>query len=154
MQSNSTKFARRYDREFKENAVVKHDLTTEHLKTLETAWTKSLANAKDELPSQERALSAAQSNLRSLQGSRPGNLAAVNAWQQAVTKADGLVKKLNNRVNTLRKQIPEFETRLANVPKIRSFLNSLHQKAAIRFVVASESGDQDLVLIDGQGPKS
>ena len=70
-----------------------------------------------------------------------------------MTKANGLVKRCNNEVAQLRKQIPEYQNRLTAVPKIRAFLGDLHQKAAIRYVIAAESGEEDIVLVDGQGPK-
>ena len=138
---------------FKENAVTKHDLTIEHLAELETATRKSLANAKAQLPGAERDLSDAQRALRSLQASKPTNFTEVNVWQQRVTKADSIVKRCSREVAQLRKQIPEYETRLAAVPKIRNFLNDLHQKAAIRYVITAETGEQDVLLVDGQRPK-
>jgi len=139
---------------FKENAASKHDLTTEHLTEMETALTRTVKNAQSQLPGAQSDLKGAQSALRSLQGSRPSNFQQITAWQQQVTRADGQVTKAAGRVKLLQKQIVEGQSRLAAVPKIRTFLDDLHQRATIRYVVVAESGESDLLVVDGQRPKS
>jgi hypothetical protein len=73
---------------------------------------------------------------------------------QLVSSLSNKVKAAGKKVTLLQKQIAESEARLGVVPKIRSFLESIHQKAQIKFVVTAESGDRDLVLIDATGPEA
>ena len=51
------------------------------------------------------------------------------------------------KVIALQRQVAGLEARLSAVPKIRTFLESLHQKAVIEYVIYAECGEQDIVLL-------
>jgi uncharacterized protein involved in exopolysaccharide biosynthesis len=92
--------------------------------------------------------------LKSAQATRPSNLTQQAARDQAISTLSGKLQRAINKVGSLQKQIVQSEGRLAAVPKLRSFLESLDQKAQIRFVVCAECGDRDLLLVDGTQPVS
>jgi hypothetical protein len=142
----------RVQSEFKENAATKFELSLSRLDSLEEGVTKSLERARRELPGEQAQLSAIQSDLKSAQASRPSTLAQQAARDQAISSLASKLKRSVSKVGSLQKQIVESEARLAAVPKIRSFLESLDQKAQIRFAVCAECGERDLVLVDGMQP--
>jgi hypothetical protein len=135
--------------EFKENAASKFELSRSRLEALEESVTKALEKSKRELPGEQSRLSALQSDLRSAQSSRPSNLQQQNARNLLIADLAGKVKRSANKIQSLQENIVESEARLAAVPKIRTFLDSLHQRAQLKFVVCAECGEHDLVLVDG-----
>jgi hypothetical protein len=55
-------------------------------------------------------------------------------------------------VKQLARRIPENEARLKAVPKMKRFLESLHQQCELRYALVAECGEHDLVLADGTQP--
>lgn len=135
--------------EFRENSATKFELSLSRLTALEEAVSKVLERARRELPGEQRLAVSLESDLKSAQATRPSTLAQQAARDQAIASLAGRLKRAVNKVGSLQKQIVESEGRLAAVPKIRSFLQSIDQKAQIRFVVCAECGEQDLLLVDG-----
>lgn len=135
--------------EFRENSATKFELSLSRLASLEDAVGKALERARRELPGEQRLAVSLESDLKSVQATRPSNLAQQAARDQAIATLAGKLKRAVNKVGLLQKQIVESEGRLAAVPKMRSFLQSIDQKAQIRFVICAECGEQDLLLVDG-----
>jgi hypothetical protein len=142
----------RVQSEFRENAATKFEMSLSRLASLEEGVSKSLDRAKRELPGEQALLSRIQSDLKSAQATRPSTLAQQAARDQLISSLASKLKRSVNKVGSLQKQIVESEGRLAAVPKIRTFLESLDQKAQIRFAVCAECGDRDLLLVDGTQP--
>jgi hypothetical protein len=142
----------RVQSEFKENAATKFEMSLSRLADLEEGMSKSLDRAKRELPVARDTADDLKSALSSAQAKRATTLLEQTARDQAIASLAGKLKRAVNKVGSLQKQIAESEARLSAVPKIRRFLESLDQKAQIRFAVCAECGDRDLVLIDGTQP--
>jgi hypothetical protein len=141
----------RLESEFKENAASKYDLSLSRLEGLEEGMKKALAGAERELPAEQARLLGLQSQLSTAASTRATSLPEQAALQRAVSSLQGQVKRAANKVGSLQKQIAESQARLAAVPNIRSFLESLHERAELRYEIVAECGDRDLVLVDGTG---
>src|SRR5205807_3056379 len=107
---------------------------------------KSLAQARAELSAAQQGLSAAQADLRGLMSKQPTNVQEKQFWDPQVSRAQALGERFVQRITKLQKQIPLYQARLAAVPEMRGFIESLHSRATIHFALCAECGARDLVL--------
>ena len=136
---------------FKENGSRTFDMTLPRLDAMEEGTTKALRADERDLPIQQNRLKAQQAALRKLQGAKPSNPLLLPAWRGSIQSQEGDIKRTANRIVSLQKQIVAGQARLAAVPPIRSFLLSLHQRAAIRMRVVAECDDGQIVLVRAEG---
>lgn len=134
---------------FKENAATEFDLTLTRLDALAKNVSERLAEAKRDLPAAERGHKSLVSQLNSLASRKPANIQQAAAYEQQATSLRSQIKRAASRIKHLQDEIPECEVRLAAVPEMRNFLQSLHDQAAIRYRLVADCGDTDLVLVDG-----
>jgi hypothetical protein len=62
----------------------------------------------------------------------------------------GTIDQLSRREGRLNKQVAECRARLDAVPNLKSFLDSLHQKARIKYQICAGSAGKELLLVDGE----
>jgi hypothetical protein len=137
---------------FRENSATKYDLTLERLDALAEAVDRSLDRDRQQLPVAKDNLEDEQRALSQLKSKRPGNIQLLGPWQQLVTRQTKAVDRAADKVKQLARRIPENEARLKAVPKIKRFLQSLHQQGELRYALVAECGEHDLVLADGTKP--
>jgi hypothetical protein len=149
--SANSGLALRLEPTFRENATKEFELTLARLEAFRSGIERSLSRARQDLPVLVNEVSALQRKLKSLLDNAPAanDLQVRFPWEQQVSQLNSNIKRGASKVATLQRQIPEFEARLAAVPKMRTFLEGVHQKASIRYLVCAECGDHDLVLVDG-----
>lgn len=139
---------------FKENAATQFDLTLTRLDALAKNVNDRLAEAKRDLPAAERSHKSLVSQLNSLASRKPANIQQMAAYEQQATSLRSQIKRAASRIKHLQDEIPECEVRLAAVPEMRKFLESLHERAAIRYRLVADCGETDLVLVDGTSAAS
>src|SRR5205085_10507544 len=105
---------------------------------------KALARARAELSAAQQSLSAAQSDLRSLMSRQPTNVQEKAIWDPQVNRAQAAGERFAQRITKLQKQIPLYQARLAAVPEMRAFIESLHSRATIHFALCAECSERDL----------
>ena len=132
---------------FREPNGRTYEMTLPRLAAMEEGATKALAAAQRDLPIKQREVIAAVSAWKSLAGSPPKNPLLGPAWQGEVNSLESKAKRAASRVETIQKQIPMHQARLAAVPATRSFLTSIDERASIRLRLVAECPDQDIVLV-------
>jgi hypothetical protein len=134
---------------FKENAAREFELTLPRLDALKKAAEENIVRDRSQLSDAKDALSNLKSKLDSARSNQPSNIQQLGAWQQTVAALARGVDKAGDRLQLLQRRIAENQARLIAEPKMREFLNSLHLKAEIRYVLSAECGEQDVILVDG-----
>jgi serine/threonine protein kinase len=132
---------------FKETSARVFDLTIVQLDKLVQGARRELPKDSGDLNAAQATLSHYQDEIQRWRSMVPSNLNEQNARTQALMTATREAEKAGNRVNALQKQVAGHQARLNAAPKIREFINSLHQKAAIEYVVYAECGEQDIILL-------
>ena len=122
------------------------------LDRLERDEQRALAEARQRLQPAEKSLRFWQGRDRELQSNQP---AATNrgypAWQQKAREAAGKLAQFQKDVDLQSQAVEKSEALLDVIPKLREFIKGSHDQATIRYVVYSECGERDLLLINGTG---
>jgi hypothetical protein len=136
---------------FRENKVREYELTLKQLEATRDAMEKVTGRARESLAGAEAELAAAQRAKGSLESSRPnpGDVQGRAIWEPRYQQVNTALSRAATRVERFKEQIAENQARLEAVPRLKSFLDSLHQRAAIRFVICAECPGRDIVLVDG-----
>src|SRR5439155_8447853 len=135
---------------FKEGGDKAFELTLPRLEKFQAAHENTLAKANAELPVLKRNLSDAQTTVRDLQSRQSSNVQEEAMRRPQIVAAASVVERIAQRIGRLQRQIAESQARLSAVPDVRTFIQSLHKRATIRYIVSAECGDKELVLVDGQ----
>jgi len=136
----------------KEGGDKEFELTLPRLDKFEAGHERSVTKAQAEIPGLQKTLSEAQSTLRSLQSKQPSNIQEEAMRRPQIVAAASVVDRLSQRIARLQRQVAESQTRLKAVPEVRTFVQSLHGRATIKYVVCAECGDKELILAAGQSP--
>jgi hypothetical protein len=132
---------------FREPNGRTYEMTLPRLAAMEEGATKALASAQRDLPIKQREVKAVVSAWKALANSPPKNPLLGPAWQGEVNSLESKAKRAASRVETLQKQIPMHQGRLAAVPATRTFLTAIDQQAAIRLRLIAACPDQEIVLV-------
>ncbi len=132
---------------FRESTGRTYEMTLPRLDAMEEGVGKTLKEAERDLPVRQRELKAAVSAYQSLAGKQPGNPLLLPAWRGEVNSLESKAKRAASRVETLQKQIPQHKARLEAVPKTRSFLKSIDERATIRLRLVVQCPGQEIVLV-------
>jgi hypothetical protein len=138
---------------FRESTPPKeHDLRTPRLlDRLEAEAEKPLANAKRELPSAELKAKRAREEEREWKTKEPpANNPRLPKWQYRHRDLTQSATRFESELNALTKQIETYQAKADAVAKLREFLKSSQKQAKIQYMVYSECGEPDLLLIDGR----
>jgi hypothetical protein len=147
--SSASPLQLRLEPAFHEGKTKEFELTLTRLEALEKAAQENLAEDKRELPVVQKGAKDLNELLGDLRAKNPGkNIALRGPWERNVAAVNKELGRAIDKARLLVRRIAENETRLKAVPAIRDFLNGLHQKAAIRYAVVAECGEQDVVLIE------
>jgi hypothetical protein len=148
--ATSGKFTLRVEPVFREGSNKEFDLTLPRLDKFKDALEASLAKAQAEIPVLQKNLSAAKTTLRNLQGRQSSNIQEEAVRRPQIVAAAALVDRTSQRIARLQKQAAESQARLAAVPEMRSFIQSLHKNATVKFAICADLGDKELLLVDAQ----
>jgi hypothetical protein len=139
---------------FREAANRKYELTLPNLEKMRLAQEKALRNSQADLADAQSALSNAQAAIASLNSNRPKDIQQLAVWEPRLAAARSLSDRYGKRVSSLSQQVAEAGARLSAVPKLRDFLQSLHQRATIKYLVCAVAADKELVLVDAELPRA
>ena len=138
---------------YRDNQGAEFHLTPSELESLEEQAKKSLPDAQRKLGPAETALNRKQDEAKKLKANEPPPTDAKrkSGWLAKTREVDGWVKKLDSDVSALKSKIAEYQAHRDAVPKLRSLINDLSKsQATIHYVVYSEYGDTDLLLVDAR----
>lgn len=147
--SQAGKLILRADPVFKEPGDKEFELTFPRLDKLKAAQEEVLMRAQNTLSAAQAGFRSSKSALDQLKSNPPRTPAENANWQRQVSATIGDMERLNKRIRDMTKQIAESQTRLNAVPDVRAFLDTLHKRATIRYIVSAECGDKEVVLVDG-----
>jgi len=136
------------------NAVF--DLATPKiLDRLEQEVERPLQNAQRELGPAEASLKRWQTDADKLKTNEPRtkDLQRHAKWRLNVAESENWAKKFAREVEDLKKKIESYQTRIEVVAKLRPFLKDAHKQALIHYVIYSECGQPDLLLVDARGER-
>lgn len=132
-----------------EAANRKFGLTIPSLQELYDAQQKVAQESKNTLNSAQSNLQTAQSRLQQLLTNRPSSFQAQGEWMRNVNNARQVVERLSKTIQNANENLAEANGRLEAVPKVRTFVESLHEKAKVQFVIFAKAGAHELLLVDG-----
>ncbi len=132
-----------------ETANRKYGLTIPSLQELYEAQQNVAQEARNTLNVAQPNLQTAQARLQQLLSNRPSNFQAQAEWTRNVYSARQVVERLSKTIQNANEKLVEANSRLTAVPEIRTFVESLHAKAKVRFLIIAKAGAHELVLVDG-----
>ena len=138
---------------YRNNQGTEFKLTMSELDGLEEQAKKSLPDAQRKLGPAETSLTRKQDEAKKLKANEPPQNDAKRRsnWLAKVREVDGWVKRLDGEASALKSKIAEHQAHRDAVPKLRSLIASMNNnQAIIHYVVYSECGDPDLLLVDGR----
>lgn len=153
------KLAIAIDPVFRENSTTERDLSAAGLleRLEKEAQTPLLAKAQRQLKLDEVSLDSFQAKEKKVNDSEPvkNDPKRYQGWQDTLTKAKTKTAEYERNVNQLKQTIQTHQARLDAVAKLRAFVKSASEKPPlIHYVVYSECGPTDLLLIDARAPTS
>ena len=102
----------------------------------------------------EKSLRFWQGRDKELQSNQPATTnRGYPAWNQKLREAAAKLAQFQRDVDLQTQAVTKSQSLLDVVPKLREFIKGSHDQATIRYVVYSECGEQDLLLIDGIGQR-
>jgi hypothetical protein len=137
---------------YRESGRVEFDLSLAWANRFRSSVERELQKDRAALSTLQSSLSKAQNELDRLLSSRPANAAETGSRQRSIANSRSAISSAKNRLGSLREQVTLHEKRLTTLPGIQEFLASVHERAAIRYVIYAESGGQDILLVDGAAP--
>jgi prefoldin subunit 5 len=139
---------------FRERGEREFELTRKRLDALERSVQATLGKLQAESSSLQSGVASLRRNLQTLNANPPSNFYEAKKRTEQVREINASIAKSLGRIDDLQRQMPRLQARLAAVPQVREFIDSLHERAAIHFVVAAPCGNHQLILIDAQQPPS
>jgi hypothetical protein len=128
------------------------DLRT--LDRLELDIPKFLAEARKKLEPAERSLRYWQGRERELKAKEPSRSSrGYSAWQRKSSEASSKRASYQSDVDRQGRAVSLSQALYDMLPSLRAFIKISHQQARIHFVVYTNCGDQDLLLIDATGQR-
>jgi hypothetical protein len=138
----------------REGSKDEFDLRTPKiLDRLEAEVERPLLNAQRELGPAEASLKRWQADEEKLKSNEPRakDVQRHTKWRLNVQESANWVRKFGKEVDDLKLKIETYQTRIEVVAKLRGFLKDSHKQALIHYVVYSECGQPDLLLVDARG---
>jgi hypothetical protein len=125
------------------------------LDRLEQEVERPLQNAQRELAPAEASLKRWQADAEKLKSNEPRtkDIQRHTKWRLNVSESESWARKFGKEVEDLKKKIETYQTRIEVVAKLRPFLKDAHKQALIHYVVYSECGQPDVLLIDARGER-
>jgi hypothetical protein len=128
---------------------------TAQLDRLERDEQRSRSAAKQRIQSPEKSLRFWEKEVEEAEGDQPNPTSkGYPKWQQRMSKAKAKAAEYKRSVDSELAIITKADALLELIPKLRDFIQGSHEQAKIRYVIYSECGDRDLLLIDGRGQQS
>jgi len=128
------------------------DLSLRRISQIEEDAKKPLPNAQRDLESAERSLKLWSEKLKESNANEPPSTSRrFPAWRVKHMEATRNVASFERGVADLTARIENSKSRLEVATKLRAFLKDSNKQATIHYVVYSECGETDLLLIDGRG---
>jgi len=138
---------------FRENQNDFDLRSPKRLDSLEGEVQKPHASAKQKLPVAEAKLNRARSDEEKHKANQPleNDRRRYPGWQKKQREIADSVAEHDKEVQFLTKTLNGYQARVDAVTKIRSFAKDSDKKAKIGFIVYSECGQPDVLLVDGRG---
>jgi len=139
-----------------EGPKAEFDLATPKiLDRLEQEVERPLQNAQRELGPAEASLKRWQTDAEKLKSNEPRtkDLQRHTKWRLNVSESETWARKFGKEVEDLKEKIKTYQMRIEVVAKLRGFLKDAHKQALIQYVVYSECGQPDLLLVDARGER-
>ena len=136
-----------------EGPKAEFDLATPKiLDRLEEEVERPLQNAQRDLEPAQKSLKRWQEDEEKIKSSEPRtkDVQRHAKWRFNVQDHARWVSKFGKEVDDLKEKINTYKTRIEVVTKLRTFLKDAHQQAHIHYVVYSECGQPDVLLIDAR----
>jgi hypothetical protein len=124
------------------------ELTFARLEKYRTSLETMLTKTRASLPALQTEVERLNRNLATLTSTRPTTPQQQVQLQNARLQAKALVDAGAQRVTVLQSQITDTQVRLSALPEIKSFMDSLHRKAALKFKIFATAGDQEVIFVD------
>ena len=138
---------------FRENQKEFDLRSAKRLDNLEAEAQKPYLIAKQKLPTAEAKLSRSTSDEEKHKANQPleNDRKRFPGWQKRQQELAKSIATLDQDVKFLTQTINTHQARLDAVAKIRSFTKDSDKKAKIAFIMYSECGQPDVLLVDGRG---
>jgi len=128
------------------------ELSLRRIAQIEEDAKKPLPNAQRDLDSAERSLKLWSDKLKESNANEPPSTSRrFPAWKLKHMEATRNAASFERGVADLNARIDKSKSRLDAAAKLRAFLKDSNKQATIHYVVYSECGETDLLLIDGRG---
>jgi hypothetical protein len=128
------------------------ELSLRRIAQIEEEAKRPLGSAQRDLDSAERSLKVWSEKLKDSKATEPPSTSRrFAAWQLKHFEATRNVGNLEKSVTDLSARIDKSKNRLDLAAKLRTFLKDSNKQAAIHYVVYSECGETDLLLVDARG---
>ncbi|MBW8884014.1 MAG: hypothetical protein JF612_04390 [Planctomycetia bacterium] len=128
------------------------ELSLRRIAQIEEDAKKPLPNAQRDLDSAERLLKLWSDKLKESNANEPPSTSRrFPAWKLKHMEATRNAASFERGVADLNARIDKSKSRLDAAAKLRAFLKDSNKQATIHYVVYSECGETDLLLIDGRG---
>jgi len=137
---------------FKEKKIREYELSLKNLNQVETKVKHSRDEDREKLKQAQTNLVAAQRDVSAIKANPPSSSATPlqrNLYARTLGAAIGRASELEDKIRLLQEQIRRSDERLKAVPKMRTFIQSIHSRATISYQLIAECGGRDLVLVDG-----
>jgi hypothetical protein len=128
------------------------ELSLRRIAQIEEDAKRPLPNAQRDLESAERSLKLWSDKLKESNANEPPSTSRrFPAWRLKHMEATRNVASFERGVTDLNARVEKSKSRLDVATKLRAFLKDSNKQATIHYVVYSECGETDLLLIDGRG---
>jgi len=127
-------------------------LTIDKIGEIEEDAKKDLASAQRDLDESQPKLRHWAGKLKGIEGNKPAPTSArYAAWMGNYNDAKGNVNRYQRAVDGVTERVDKAKARIDSALKLYKLLQESDKQATIHFVVYSECGDTDLLLVDGRG---
>jgi hypothetical protein len=133
---------------FHEGGNKEFEFTFARLEKFRSGVEKSLENARSAIPVVQAEINRANATLSSLNSNPPTTVQETIQRNRAKSQAQAILEIGAQRLTYLQTQITESQVRLAAVPEMKAFMESLHQKATISYAICAAVGSKELVLVE------
>jgi len=148
----SGKIAMQLKPTFVEAANRNYPLTIPSLQKITDAQQKNAVRAQTILNNASTQMTVAQGSLQRLQASNPSTIEEQNQARQQIAAARATISRLSSIIAEANDDLVRAQARLSAVPDIRSFLDSMHRTAQIKYTIFARAGAHEILLVDGAGP--
>jgi hypothetical protein len=129
------------------------ELSLRRIAQIEDEARKQIPSAQRDLESAERSLKLWSEKLKDRKANEPPSTSRrFIEWKMAHTEATMNVARFERGVADLSARIEKAKARLELATNLRAMLKDSTTQATIHYVIYSECGEPDLLLVDGQGP--